>query len=274
VRLRRARIAVIAVGFAALSGGCGGASGGHGPSPGSPSGFAEALAAVGDDPLSRQYLEYGDTPALRRLAGAPASIAELGKTQLNSRWVTVLGWGANILAARQTLGPTVVDSLAADRAVTVGPPARVAVRLDGPGIDGKAVEGALGRLGARRRQAQGLEFLALGRQNRAGPGEPAVPLGLPATVDRVVARARTVAAGSSERAAAVALGAGGGRLDRAPERAARGGERQPRGRRRPSGGASRADPSPPGLRRLPLQGRPGVRPPALGASDRRPPTVR
>lgn len=156
MRLRRTGIAlVLAAGFAVLSGGCGGASDGDGASPGSRSGLAGALAAVGDDPLSRQYMEYGDTPALRRLAGAPA-----------------------------------------------------------------AVEGVLLRIGAQRRRTRGLEFLALGREGRVDPGELPVPLGLPSSFDRVVARPETVAAGSSERAVAVALGAGAGRLDRVPAFAA------------------------------------------------------
>ena len=118
------RTPVLALAAACALAGCG--KGG-----GDDTALRRALADVRDAPSTRAFVAFGDTKALKRLAGAPDRSPPT-PPRLDPRWSGVLASGFGVLQAG--LGePGAVDPLSADRALTAGLGAD-AVRLDGAGV--------------------------------------------------------------------------------------------------------------------------------------------
>jgi hypothetical protein len=190
----------------AVVAGCGG--GGHAtPKPSAPATpVARALAPVLDGPLARAGLTYSDEAALRRLAHAPSSVAQLGTTQLDQRWFGLVGFGASTFVASAPQLPrlTGIDLFAADRAVTVGRPPHAVTRLDGRRLDTGAVAVALRRLGARA--SAGL--LALGGEGAVHATGALGQVGIVSALDRVAIRPGTIAAGAYSADVRAVLGGG------------------------------------------------------------------
>ncbi len=190
--------------------------------PGAAPGLVQALGVVRDSSYARAYFEWSDLAAVRKLAGLPAGANQ--PLNENRRWGNVFGVGTDGLALYEPVITTKagIDFLRADRGIKVGMPPNVALRVDGPGVDGAAVARKLTALGAKRESAGGRTFLAMGAPHSINLGSPLAQAGVLNQLDRVVASGHTVAAGSADPPVEAVLGGGRSLASDAAFRAAAG----------------------------------------------------
>jgi len=168
-----------------------------------------ALADVRSGPQAHAEFDYADLAAVRRLAGYPPSYAGARRSgRLTSRWTRLLGVGSgNLAAAELVLAPrTGIDLFAADRAISIGQPPKVAVRIDGAALDTAKIERALRANGSKpKRGAGGREYLARGQEGSIDLKRPLTSLVL-ALLDRAVVGPHVFAASGFEEPVDEVLG--------------------------------------------------------------------
>ena len=177
-----------------------------------------ALRSVKGGPHALDYFEWGDSGATRALSGATAS----NPFPRGSRWLMTVGLGAggflrDIDIVKEELG---VDFLRVDSASLIGTSPYVAVRLEGPGVDGARVEQALRALGAETKiGAGGRQYLARGEEGGYDLDVPVRALSISPGINRAVVGPTSLAIGKYEEPVDQILG-GGRTLADAPDHAA------------------------------------------------------
>lgn len=173
-----------------------------------PTDLPQALAAVRDSPTSRRFFAWSDLAAVRQYAGYPSRAARLNKATANKHWAAVFGLGTAGLSGDEPnlTTKTGVDILAADRAIQIGVPPTMAIRIDGPSVNAAAITRALTRLGAKRQSADGRTFLAFGAQRSVNLNSALVSAGILDQLDRSIAQNHTFAAGSAVAPLVAVLG--------------------------------------------------------------------
>lgn len=181
--------------------------------------LGDALRAVTAGPAARAQFTFGDEAALRRLAHAPASVAQLGTTQLDQRWFGLVGVGASAFLDSAPRLPRAVgiDLFQADRSIALGTPPRLATRLDGARLEPARIAAALRRLGARPTTVAGHPALALGAEGSTHIDGQLGQLGLLTALDRAVLAPAMLVTGGFAEPVGEALGAGGRSLAAVPD---------------------------------------------------------